>query len=557
MDSSTDTYSWDIFEQPPDMPATVYKQDMAVLTEPTKLATDGFIAAPAAAGSYVQGQTGQIQLRTRDLDSWILPSEAKLQVRFRVCRANGSGLAADEAATLVNGGYSLFKDMRILMNGKVVDQIENCGHVHRLCGYSSYSNQYVEQCGTQEWFYRPTTSTSQGLINGTGNQVGSRKLAGFANAQDPDNLTAGALTADQASAVGVIAAKANPSFAARFDRTRESRPVEVWLPLSAISGFCKENKKAVRGVQFEVQLNRNQEWTSIIQSHTNTLATYIAVGANIPSIGVNGFVAQVIQVSMWVPQLKPSLAMASEIEQRLAENAKTKYVYSNMTVYRSEEYQQGTTAIRWQITSEAHRPLLALVGFQTKRQYLDYKDGISATNPLGLPLFSDAADNVLEVPTDPAILTSQRLQHAVSDGGLYSALGDITSIEFRVNSLIIPNDSYVVSFKDDTYKRAYLDFLKVYGKDNVDTASCIYDEETFKLSPIFAFDLRAIGDEGLYSGIKTNNLELRANLESLADEDLADDRAGYGSGRFTAWCMLMTEVEASVEAKGGRLSIMP
>jgi hypothetical protein len=201
--------------------------------------------------------------------------------------------------------------------------------------------------------------------------------------------------------------------------------------------------------------------------------------------------------------------------------------------------------------------LLALVGVQSRRQYNDYKDGINAASfPDGVRLIYSAAAAQVALPVDPAILPSRRPQHACADGGLFSALGDITSAEFRVNSLIVPNDSYVISFKDESYKRAYLDFLKVFGKDKIDSASCIYDEETYKLSPIFAFDLRAIGDEGLYSGIKTNNLECRLTVESLAD-NVAANPSQFGSGAFTVWCMLITEVEASVEAKGGRLSIMP
>lgn len=556
MDSATDTHVWDIFEAPPDMPATVYKQDMVVLTEPTKLATDGFIAAPAPAGSYTQSQTGQIQLRTRDLDSWILPSEAKLQVRFRVCRQNGAGLSAADAITLVNGGCSLFKDMNVLMNSKSVDKIDQPGHVHRMHGYASYSNQYLEQVGTQEWFYRPRAKKSNGILNGTGNQIGSRSLLGFANAIDGANFIDGAPDADDASAIATTAAKQDETFLARNQRTSSSKVVELWIPLAAVSGFCRDNKKAVRGVQFEVQLNRNTEWAAILHSQALALGVDVVEGGNIDL--VNAPVVQVIQVAMWVPQLKPTLAMASEIEQRLAESAKTKYVYSNMQVYRSEEYQQGTTQLRWQIVSEAHRPLLALVGVQTRRQYNDYKDGINdPAFPNGLPIFGTAAQNAVRYPVDPAVLNLLRPQHACANGGLYSALGDITSAEFRVNALIVPNDSYVISFRDDSYKRAYLDFLKVFGKDNADSASCIYDEETYKLSPIFAFDLRAIGDEGLYSGIKTNNLEFRMSLQSQADGDVGDDPDLFGSGRFTVWCLLITEVEASVEAKGGRISIMP
>lgn len=537
MDPSQDHQVWNIFEMPPEDIATVYKQDLEIKTEPALL-TNGL----------VQSQNGTIRLLTRDLDAWILPSEARLQVRFRVI--NGTGPAnylATDPITLVNGGWNLFKDCEIKLNGKQIDRIDNCGKVHLMHGYASYSAEYVRQCQDMEWFYPEAATHLNGPVSGVGSQTtGSRQITGFANAIDRANEWGGAagITDDQASQISAANLKRNDSFARRFKRTQAGRQAEIWLPLAAVSGFCKENTKVIRGMTMEVALNRNTEYNSICHAQRNVLGSTIAEGV----AGVYGTPTILIDsVSLWIPELKPSLAMASHIEQQLASDAATKWVFSEMTTYQSDQYQQNTTQVRWQITSSSHRPTLALVAFQAATQYTNVADRAAI-------MAGNAAANNAAYPVDPATRLTTRPQHACSNGGLFSALGDITSVEFRVNGRIVPNESYQMSFLNETFKRAYYDFRKVFHKDDP-LEPGIYDEFTYMDSPIFAFDLRAIGDEGIYQNIKTNNLEFRATLVSAADGVLAN--GAYGSGAFQIFCVLVSEKEASVESKGGRLSIMP
>jgi hypothetical protein len=578
---------WDIFQPPAEESQTTYRQWVETKTEPTLLATgDGSVGAP-----FKQTNPGVIKLINRDLDSWLLPGEGKIQCKFRVVLANGQSMPDGDAdpvhsATLINGGWNLFKDSTLKINGKQVDRVDYPGRVQLMNGYASYSNQYVEQVGEQEWFYRPTSKLSTGVLTFDGDQRRRvRRLTGFANSWAnlpvyvdndvgvlPDFAAAqAAINATrainkQAIRRDGIATKENTSFYSRSQRTRGSKLVEVWLPLSAVHGFCKENKKAIRGVQLELELDRNEEWDSIIHSQLFTFTSYADDtddGAGVrAAVAAGAYKVVLDSVSLWMPQVKPSLAMASQIETQLAENAKTQYVYSNMTMYRSEEYNAADQAnLRWSITSTAHKPLLALVAFQHSAQYnqcMDKADLIYGT--AANTVAQTAALYAAALPTDPAGANTPRPrlrpQLASAAGDLFSALEDIVSVEFRVSGRIVPNETYNLSFLTEDYKRAYLDFLDVYKKDDAETSSKIYDEFVYRDSPIFAFPLHQIGDEGLYNNIKTSDLEVRVNVRASSAADVPAT-GSFSSGRFTIYCMLMTEVVANVEARSGRLSIMP
>ena len=360
-----DSEFWDIFAQPPPPSATNMRDWVQTQTEPTSLATD---AAP-----FRQTQPGVIRLITRDLDQWMDLSRAKLQVRFRLADpVAGAALQPETAITLANGGFGLFENMTLYANGKEIDRIDNCHKVHLMHGYTSYSNAYVEQVAESEWFYRPVSTITAGGadVNIDGNQAGiRRRFAGFANANDPTKF--GVLTAaDNRATYYAQLAKRNDSFATRFAKTQGSKEVEIWLPLSAVSGFCREVKKAIRGITFQVDLNRNTDFATILHGQNLNLGTATAEAA-LAGNTTNAF-ALVNSVSLWIPVCKPTLEMASKIETQMAENAKTQWIYTNSKVYVSDEYNQTST--RWLITSESSRPLLAVVGFQHRKQYAQIRD---------------------------------------------------------------------------------------------------------------------------------------------------------------------------------------
>lgn len=66
---------------------------------------------------------GQYTIETRDMDAYLLPHKAVLEVRGRLTKADGSGDYTDQEITLTNGGWSLFRSGKYEMNNHSVEEI--------------------------------------------------------------------------------------------------------------------------------------------------------------------------------------------------------------------------------------------------------------------------------------------------------------------------------------------------------------------------------------------------------------------------------------------------
>ncbi len=514
----SDPEIYDLFAAPAPDPATVEYQLYETKTDPSILGA-----------GYVQTNTGTIRLLTRDIDSWCLPHDAMLKVEFQLANA-GAAPDADAIATLTNGGWNLFKDVQINLNGKMVDRIDQPGKVQIMKAYGKDANYFDKQTCDNSWFY-PETAARVNTREAAGTNVQLTKYLGAAQPFDEH--------ADLAVGFNLVA-HYSESYRARYLRTRGGAKVELWLRLADISGFCENIDKVIRGVSLEVVLNRDTEWNKIIHRSKSVWENYATARAIADDDSDNGFTAVVNQVSLWMPRVVPSQAVASALEAQLAASAQTKYMFDQATCYQSEEYQQGTTNVRWKIVSEAHRPVLALIGFQAEQQYKVMADKGNPRAPLTVADIENYAAAV-------------RAQNGVANASLFSRLADITAIEMRVNQRIVPVESYRISFTDESCVRAYHDFRKAFGKDDPSMSS-VMSFDSWRDSPIFAFDLSMIGDDNIYGGIKTNDIELRATLSSLATG--AGDRA-IGTNAFQVFCVLLTEVEMKVDAVNGRLVYVP
>lgn len=523
----SDPEIYELFAAPPPDPATVEYQLYETKTDPSTLGAN-----------FVQTNTGTIRLLTRDIDSWCRPHEAMLKVEFQIAKDGATPVEAD-IVTLCNGGWNLFKDVQINLNGKMVDRIDQPGKVQLMKSYAQDANYFDEQSCDNSWFY-PETASRVDTHDAAMTAIQVSKFLGSADPFNPPcTLNDG---------TNALAARYSESYRKRWLRTKAGAKVELWLRLSDVSGFCDNIDKVIRGVSLEVVLNRDTEWNKILHRSKGLYESFATVRAvNLDQNGVAAFTAVVNQVSLWMPRVVPSQAVASALEAQLAASAQTKYMFDQATCYQSEEYQQGTTNVRWKIVSEAHRPVLALIGFQHERQYKNMPD---LTNPRGDLVIAVSATDPKDAETYGAVI---RGQNGIANASLFSRLADITQIEMRVNQRIVPVESYRVSFTDESCVRAYHDFRKAYGKDDP-TMSSVMSFDTWRDSPIFAFDLSMIGDDNIYGGIKTNDIELRATLSSLA---IGADNYAVGTGNFQVFCVLLTEVEMKVDAVNGRLVYVP
>lgn len=516
---------YNLFAAPAPDPATVDYQMYETKTDPSVL------------GDVAQTNQGTIRLLTRDIDSWCLPHDAILRVKFIINKAANAPLLAEDNVTLINGGWNLFKDIKINLNGKQVDYTDQPGVVQLMRYYGESSNHFDTQTCDNAWFYPelPARADSR-LVTGGTPQIS--KYMGLANPYDVSGVLP---NADNFP----IAVRKNESYRKRWNRTRSSQAVELWLKLSDVSGYCQSTDKVVRGVSFEVVLTRETSFEKILHANQSASLSSLAVAVPdlaVPAVDARGYKVVVQEVSLWMPRLVPSQAVGSALEAQLAASAQTKYMFDQMTTYQSEEYiaNGATQQPRWKVVSEAHRPVLALVAFQTATQYNRINDFVALSSALAA-----AEAETYAVGT--------RAFNCSANAGLFSRLGDITGVEMRVNQRILPVESYKISFTDESCVRAYNDYKKAFNKDLMHSDS-IMSFDMWRESPIFAFDLSMIGDDQIYQNVKTNDIEIRATVTSGAPAAAGQTTL---AGNYRILCVLYTEVEMKVDAVNGRLVYVP
>lgn len=527
----SDAEIYNLFAAEAPDPATVDYALFETKTDPSVLGAN-----------YVQTNTGTIRLLTRDIDSWCLPHEAVLRVKFQLSQlASAAAPLATTMVALTNGGWHIFRDLQINLNGKMIDRVDLPGKVQIMKAYAQDANIFDDSTCDNSWFY-PEVAARTDFTTLAG---AARQNTKFVGAAQPLKFNGTASVKSYAQD-----AFYNESFRRRYQRLcgdsnppRAGQEVELWLKLSDVSGFCEHIDKVIRGVSFEVVLNRDTDWNRIIHRSKADGSSSMAVAAADASTDNAADCKLIVnEVSMWMPRLVPSQAVASALEAQLAASAQTKYMFENATCYQSEIYtaQNGSRNIRWKIVSEAHRPVMALIGFQAEYQYSQQYDGRN-------PQYTMQVDDVYTAAV------GSRPQNGVANKSLFSRLGDITQVEMRVNQRIVPTESYRISFADESAVRAFHDFRRAYNKDDP-RISTLMSWDTWRESPIFAIDLSMIGDENIYGGVKTNDIELRATLVSA---DSAETAYTFKSGDFQVFCVLFTEVEMKVDAVNGRLVYVP
>ena len=69
-------------------------------------------------------KAGYHLIETRDLDEYLLPHKAVLEVRGRLVKEDGTNYANTDAITLTNNGWSLFRSLQYQIDNKIVEVVD-------------------------------------------------------------------------------------------------------------------------------------------------------------------------------------------------------------------------------------------------------------------------------------------------------------------------------------------------------------------------------------------------------------------------------------------------
>ena len=122
----------------------------------------------------------------------------------------------------------------------------------------------------------------------------------------------------------------NEGHLSRWQRTKESKQVCLFLPLSRIFGICKLNRVFI-GVQH------------IFKFTPNTLNDMILTDTNA------NYKVEISHVSIFMPYVQPSMSLGVQLESLLSTNFETELFWEGVSTYRTEL--RDDKSFVWKVTT--------------------------------------------------------------------------------------------------------------------------------------------------------------------------------------------------------------
>lgn len=413
----------------------------------------------------------------RDVDSYILPSKAYLQVGFKITKQDKANLVTNASTGpfyAIENGFPIFSEATYKVADKIIEQVENLKYKQLVQNLLEYSDDYAKSSATDQYWYKDdgtlggTKKTQYGTFTNlvTATTVPSRLIKVGANADDPvlavAGGTAGTITYTTTLAGGQIPTKDkeyNSGFDARSDIVSNSKLVSVRIPLSRIFGYCKSVHKVSTGVSHTIEFTR-----AILDDVLHTSQAIAGTNED-PRLFINS-------MFLWVPYLKPSLSTQLFVEKQLNSGGSQIYPIEYTNVYKKENLNENN--LTWLINSTTERPQKVIVFFRKT-------------------IASEA-------------------QKRLENKSIFTNL-DVSRASLSVAGKKLPEIDYEPVWDDNDYNRLYHEMLTVSGKDmfDLDTGTQITFTEFKDLYSMICFDLRDSG-EGLFTPGVASDLIFRAKV---------------------------------------------
>ena len=373
---------------------------------------------------------GQHIIETIDSDQYLPPHKAVLEVRGRLVKqADGSDYNDDDAITLVNGGWSLFKSIQFQVNNQIVEDINlHLPQASTILNLVQFSDDYGRSTATNMLWYRDTASGSS-----SGNEFApADEIIAAGDVADGANITGASFRTHFSIARN---AQYNSGFRSRQLITTGDKDVCMFLPLSSVLGFCQDIDTVFVGVKHSLVLTR-QDSANVIHKDA----------------GVADGKFQIKHLSLWMPKVTPSLEVARQIEQKLVLGFMKSLYFEQCRIYR-QQYGAAELTPTWRVTTNNSEqlPTHVFIAFA------------AATR-----------DNNQEQ-------NNQVFDHA-----------SVKRIQVRINSTQYPDRELETHFDiaSRNYGRAYMMFQEAVQKyADTDSGSQVSAEDFASIYSIFHFDV--------------------------------------------------------------------
>ena len=109
-------------------------------------------------------KAGSHLIETRDLDEYLLLHQAKLEVRGRLVKEDGTNYANTDTITLTNNGWSLFQSLQYQIDNKIVEDVDQyLPQASTIMNLAQYSDDYSRSAATNMFWYRDTCTGAADL----------------------------------------------------------------------------------------------------------------------------------------------------------------------------------------------------------------------------------------------------------------------------------------------------------------------------------------------------------------------------------------------------------
>lgn len=428
-------------------------------------------------------RNGQHIIETKDEDVFLLPHKAFLEVRGKLQTNANADYNNNDVISLVNNGWSLFQTAQYQLNNQTIENINlYLPQASTILNLVSFSDDYSRSTASNMLWFKDT---------GTGTPLPKQNFVQVAN-----DANANAVRDGLRALVDIYNnnQQANIGFTARRSITTGNKQITLMLPLSQIFGFCRDVDKVFRGVKHSLIIDREVPNNYIMRAN-----------------GVAAGKFNISHMSLWMPKVKPSLAIETKLDSMLVKGHLKHLYFEQMRVYRTM-FQPTETSMTWRITTQpgTELPRHVFVAFQSSER-----------------------DN------------NQEINNLIFDNA------NLRRISCRINSVQYPEREFECNFTPENrnYSRLYMSFLESVNKyEENDTGCQLSAEDWANLYPIIHFDVSKHGDRVKNSSA---DIEIRFNLGGNFR-----NIANNADQPFYVYAVVLSDRYLQLEGLSGRMNII-
>ena len=284
---------------------------------------------------------GQHIFETKDEDVFLLPHKAFLEIRGKFQTNADANYNNHDVISLVNSGWSWFQTAQYQLNNQTIENINlYLPQASTILNLVCFSDDYSKSTASNMLWYEDT-GTGRIFLN-----------QNFTNVAEDANANAVRDGVRDLIETYNNNQQANLGFTERQNITTENKQITLILPLSQIFGFCRDIDKIFCGVKHSLILDRE------ISNNYIMRANGVAAG----KFNIN-------HISLWMPKVKPSLRVESEINSMLVKGHIKEQYFEQMRVYRTM-FQPTQTSMAWRITTQpgTELPRHVFIAFQSSER---------------------------------------------------------------------------------------------------------------------------------------------------------------------------------------------